>query len=81
TRQGGIPYFIKDGENGILVDYGRPDHIARAVEKLLSDRELREKTGKKGKEAAWTLNWDIITEKILEVYESIMEEHGKRRSR
>ncbi|MFQ6052087.1 MAG: glycosyltransferase family 4 protein [Candidatus Hydrothermarchaeota archaeon] len=74
TRQGGIPYFIKDGENGILIDYGRPDQIANAVEKLLSDREFRGKIGKKGKETVRMLNWDVITQKILDVYESIIEE-------
>jgi glycosyltransferase involved in cell wall biosynthesis len=73
TRQGGIPYFIKDGENGVLIDYGRPDQIAKAVEKLLSDREFREKIGKKGKETARMLNWDVITQKILDIYELIIE--------
>jgi len=74
TRQGGIPYFIKDGENGVLIDYGRPDQIAKAVEKLLSDREFREKIGKKGKETARMFTWDIITQKILDIYELIIEE-------
>jgi glycosyltransferase involved in cell wall biosynthesis len=81
TRQGGIPYFIKDGEDGILIDYGRPDQIANAVEKLLSDREFREKIGKKGKETARMSIWDIITQKILDVYESIIEEYKSRISK
>jgi teichuronic acid biosynthesis glycosyltransferase TuaC len=81
TRQGGIPYFIKDGENGILIDYGRPDQIANAAEKLLSDRQFREKIGKKGKKTARMLNWDIITKKILDVYESIIKRYKNRTSK
>lgn len=78
TRQGGIPYFIKDGENGILIDYGRSDQIANAVEKLLSDPEFREKIGKKGKETARIFTWDVITQKILDVYELVVEEYRNR---
>lgn len=56
TRQGGIPYFIKDGENGILVDYGRPDQIADAVQQLLSDTKFRQRISRKGKETARMLD-------------------------
>jgi len=78
TRQGGIPYFIKDGENGILIDYGRPEQIANAVEKLLFDRDFREKIGKEGKETARMFTWDVITQKILDVYELVIEEYKNR---
>jgi len=78
TRQGGIPYFIKDGENGILIDYGRPDQIANAVKKLLDNKEFREKLGKKGKEMARMFTWDIITQKILDVYESIINKKKRK---
>jgi len=81
TRQGGIPYFIKDGENGILVDYGRPDQIANAVEKLLSDREFREKIGKKGTKTARMFTWDVITQRILDVYELVIEDYRNRISK
>jgi len=81
TRQGGIPYFIKDGENGILIDYGRPDQIANAVEKLLFDRDFREKIGKKGKETARMFTWDVITRKILDVYELVIEDYRNRISK
>lgn len=81
TRQGGIPYFIKDGENGILIDYGRPDQIANAVEKLLFDRDFREKIGKEGKETARMFTWDVITRKILDVYELVVEEYRNRISK
>ena len=81
TRQGGIPYFIKDGENGILVDYGRPDQIANAVGKLLSDREFREKIGKKGTKTARMFTWDVITQRILDVYELVIEDYRNRISK
>jgi len=81
TRQGGIPYFIKDGENGILIDYGRPDQIANAVEKLLFDRDFREKIGKEGKETARMFTWDVITQKVLDIYELVIEDYRNRISK
>jgi len=81
TRQGGIPYFIEDGENGILIDYGRPDQIADAVEKLLLDRDFRERIGKEGKETARMFTWDVITQKILDIYELVIEDYRNRISK
>jgi len=81
TRQGGIPYFIKDGENGILVDYGRPDQIVSAVEQLLSDTEFRQRISRKGKETARMFTWDMITQKILDIYELVIDEYKNRTSK
>jgi len=81
TRQGGIPYFIKDGENGILVDYGRPDQIVDAVEQLLSDTKFCQRISRKGKETARTFTWDIITKKILDIYELVIHEYKNRTSK
>jgi glycosyltransferase involved in cell wall biosynthesis len=41
TKVGGIPYLIRDGENGLLVSPASPGEISHAVERLVSDSELR----------------------------------------
>ncbi|MEO8294961.1 MAG: glycosyltransferase [Gemmatimonadota bacterium] len=43
TRAGGIPEMLSDGA-GFLVDTGDGDGLARAVERLLTDPELRNQT-------------------------------------
>ncbi len=41
TRVGGLPDLVMDGENGILVEPGRPDQMASAILGLAADEELR----------------------------------------
>lgn len=48
SRSGGIVDIVTDGENGFLVDPDSPEEIGRALIKLLSDADLREKMGKNG---------------------------------
>lgn len=43
TNVGGIPEIITDGVNGMLVPVGSPSSIAKAINDLLSDTELRER--------------------------------------
>ena len=50
TRVGGIPDLIKDGENGFLAEPHNPAMLAKKVEELMENKELREKFGKVGRE-------------------------------
>ncbi len=43
TRVGGIPNFIQDGINGLLIPPGDPDAIVNAILRLTSDVELRKR--------------------------------------
>ena len=48
----GMPYMVRDGESGFLVDPNDPDDIARRLGQLLNDDELRKSMGAKGREIA-----------------------------
>jgi glycosyltransferase involved in cell wall biosynthesis len=72
TRQGGIPYFIKDGENGLLIEYGKPSQIAEALKKILDDESLARRLGETGRSIAKEYTWDRIAERILSVYEEAL---------
>ncbi len=48
----GMPYMVRDGESGFLVDPNNPDDIARRLGKLLKNDELRQSMGAKGREVA-----------------------------
>jgi glycosyltransferase involved in cell wall biosynthesis len=41
TRVGGLPDLVIDGENGVLVEPGRPDQMASAILGLAADEETR----------------------------------------
>jgi len=50
TRVGDLPYIIKDGQNGFLVDIDDSDHMARIVQQLLEDQTLAARIGSAARE-------------------------------
>lgn len=50
TNVGGIPDLIEDGKNGFLVPPHNPEQLARKIKELLSDKDMRIKFGKAGRE-------------------------------
>ncbi len=74
TRIGGIPELITDGKNGLLVEAGKPDVLARAIESLIVDPTLRERYGRAA--AASIPERGMTLEQMLsnhvQLYESIL---------
>ena len=50
TRVGGVPDLIEDGVHGYLHDIGDIAGMARSLERLLADPDLRQKMGNAGRE-------------------------------
>ncbi|MEJ8764150.1 glycosyltransferase family 4 protein [Phocaeicola sp. HCN-40430] len=48
TDEGGIPDVVKNGENGFICIKDNPDSLAKCIEKLLLDKNLRYKMGEDG---------------------------------
>jgi glycosyltransferase involved in cell wall biosynthesis len=48
----GMPYMVRDGESGFLIDPNNPNDIANRLGQLLKDDELRRSMGAKGREIA-----------------------------
>ncbi len=69
TNIGGNPYLIKEGENGVLVEEKNSEALAKAVIKLISDENLRQKMREKNLEDAKQKDWPVIAKKITDVYE------------
>ena len=61
--------LIKDGENGFLCENG-VDAFAQALEKLMSDEELREKMGQAAKEDMK----QYAPDKIWDMWEKLIEQ-------
>lgn len=51
TRVGGVPDVVTDGEDGILVEPDDISGLTRALATLALDRDLRERLGRRGREA------------------------------
>lgn len=75
ARAGGIPDVVSDDETGLLVDPDRPDEIADAVVRVLSDRGLAERLGTGGRvrAAEWTYTPEEYAARVVELVGSAVE--------
>ena len=65
---GGVHEAMLDKETGLLV---KPDsrELADVILRLLSDRSLRERMGRKGREfVSSNFSWDVCAQRMLQVY-------------
>jgi L-malate glycosyltransferase len=71
TRVGGIPEVVEDGVSGLLVPFGDPDQLARAVEKLIQDVRLRVALGRTAQlQAREKFSADVIVPQYEDLYRS-----------
>jgi len=71
SRIGGIPYRIKHGVNGILVDPSDPKALAEAMLKVARDEELADKMGRNGRKDVFS--WREIAARSIQLYGQILE--------
>jgi glycosyltransferase involved in cell wall biosynthesis len=71
ARAGGIPDVVWEGETGLLVDPDRPDEIAEALVRVLSDRDLARRLGEGARShaAEWTHSADEYADRVVELVE------------
>jgi glycosyltransferase involved in cell wall biosynthesis len=64
SRLGGLPFTVVDGLTGLLCSPGDPDDLARKIERLLDDPELRQRLGLAGRRRFEEhYAWDVIIER------------------
>ena len=81
TRVGGTPEIIDDGVNGILVEPMNENQISDAVLRLLSDYELRQEMGMRGRknvEQYFDIRNNIT--KMIELYLRLNNQSGSLRA-
>jgi glycosyltransferase involved in cell wall biosynthesis len=72
---GGVTELISNGENGLLVSVGDVAGIAKAVETLLDDKNLRQRMCASAKATIGKYTWESCAEKTLHTYEKIIARH------
>ena len=65
---GGVPDIVHDGENGILIDPGRPDQLRDCILALCADPDRRRALGENGREVAKHYTANVMARKYLEIY-------------
>tara|TARA_Y100000748_G_scaffold251136_1_gene216274 strand:- start:279 stop:1472 length:1194 start_codon:yes stop_codon:yes gene_type:complete len=79
TSSHGIPFTVKDGENGILVEPENSEELSKAITKLLFDNELREKLGEAGYNFVHEeCNCISMAKNSLRLYEQVVEDHDNK---
>jgi glycogen(starch) synthase len=71
TSRGGAPEFIRDGEDGLLVDPFDTAAVAGVLERVLSDDALRRSIAAAGRERVQEFAWPIVAGRYRELYASV----------
>ena len=70
TPVGGLPDIVVDGENALVFPVGDVDVLARQLERMISDDELREKIADASLALAHTtFNIECINKKMEKIYD------------
>ena len=93
TAVGGIPEVVVDGETGRLIPVDLVEHdgiveprdaaglaqeLARAINALVADPELRRTMGVKGRQRAETLfSWAVVARRTLDLYHALGAARGR----
>ncbi len=75
SQVGGIPEFVKDGENGFLVEPGNPSEIAKKVRILLKDKKRHSNMSKRARESVFSHDVKLQTERVIELYRGIISKN------
>jgi len=74
TRLGGVVDFVEDGVNGLLVSPNF-EEIAKGIERLLTDNELRKELGKTARQRfVEAFDMHIVAQHLAELYKSLRDE-------
>jgi D-inositol-3-phosphate glycosyltransferase len=72
SQVGGLAYLVQDGVTGYTVPASEPEALAERLTTLLQDEQLRLRMGKRAAEFAQQYGWNIIAERILNLYKEIL---------
>jgi len=74
TEVGGVPELVEDEVTGFLVPPKDPDALAEALQRLITDPELRRRMGRAGRgKALQEFTLSRMLRKTEQVYEEVLE--------
>jgi glycosyltransferase involved in cell wall biosynthesis len=72
TRTGGVPELVEDGVSGLLVPVRRPDLLAAAIVRMLTEAGLKERCSAAGRERAASYDYRRMVQGTMNAYEKIL---------
>jgi len=67
----GVPFEMKEPENGFLVKYGDNKKFAEKIQQIIDDKKLAKKISYNNLKKAKNYDWDIIVKRIMRIYEEL----------
>lgn len=72
ARVGGLPSLVRDGENGYLVPWHRPEPFAERLEVLLLHKDLRDQMGQAAYRYAKDMSWETVARRFVSLYRDLI---------
>lgn len=73
TNVGGVPYLIKDGKNGLLVNQGDAEGMKAAIEKLINANGVAHPISINARATAEQYDWDVLRKKWADLFTKIKD--------
>ena len=80
SNAGGITEVFRDGFNALLCPPGDDNAMAKAIIRLLQDKELAKSISANAVETAGNFTWERTAEQTLQVYKEVLQEKTPSRS-
>jgi D-inositol-3-phosphate glycosyltransferase len=77
SEVGGLAFLVRDGETGCHVPSRDPEALAERIYLLLTNETLRDQYGHQAQAYAQQYDWDIVVERMLDLYESLWQDSGE----
>ena len=72
TKVGGIPDFLKDGENGLFCEVNNPRDLASKIQQLLDDQLLRQKLVTNAKQMVFeNYDWNKVANSMKQIFNQL----------
>jgi glycosyltransferase involved in cell wall biosynthesis len=72
TKTGEMPYIVKNGQNGLIVDVDNPDQLCRALDKLMGSGAARQKLERNARSSIDNYSWDSLAMSVLNLYKQTL---------
>ena len=76
TRAGGVPEFVHDGENGILVETGDADQLADVLDRLFTDEDLCRSLSRGALSSAQDFSVEHHVARMTAIYDRVARRYG-----
>jgi len=74
SNVGGLPEVVEEGKNGFVVPPRNTEETAKAIERLLLNKDLREKMGQAGRERVKAIyDWNLCVDKMIGIYRGFIK--------